>query len=262
MAQVITRNPAAATARAPQPAQTGIEVNPQLVGLRLATEADAAQIAELYAPYAAGVAVNFEYEAPNAEEFAARIRLVQRRFPFIVATHPGPDGERIIGYTFARPMGDRPAFAWSADPSIYLRRECRGRHLGPLLYEALEPILKYQGIVELFSSVTVSASDDLADLDDPAARERTLARVHDPHLPATSPRFHRSQGYVPVGREYGIGYKLGTWYDKLWMQKHLRSPRPERPEPVIALPDVPRAVIDDALEGALRAYRERAAAAQ
>ncbi|KAB8290979.1 GNAT family N-acetyltransferase [Bifidobacterium avesanii] len=224
------------------------------ITLRLATPQDAGEIAEFYAPYATGTAVNFEYDAPDAAEFARRIEGVQRTFPFITAVRHDPfGGEHIVGYVFATPMGSRPAYTWSADTSIYLNRDYRGHRIGTLLYDALEPILAYQGVVELFSCITVSEHDDLADLTDPAAREATLARVNDPHLPVTSPRFHRAKGYFPVGRELGVGYKLGTWYDKLWMQKHLQA-RPAEPKPLVKLPDVPESVIDDAFARALERH--------
>lgn len=227
------------------------------VTLRLATPQDAGEIAAFYAPYATDTAVNFEYDAPDAAEFARRIEGVQRTFPFIVAVEHDPSGgtERIVGYVFAVPMGSRPAYTWSADTSIYLDRSHRGHRIGTLLYDALEPILRYQGIVELFSCITVSEHDDLTDFRDPTALELTVSRVQDPHLPVTSPRFHKAKGYFPVGRELGVGYKLGTWYDKLWMQKHLQA-RPAEPKPIVTLPNVPAHVIEEAFAEALRLREE------
>lgn len=224
----------------------------QPITLRLVTTQDAGEIAAFYAPYAINTAVNFEYDAPDATEFARRIDEVQRTFPFIVAVeHNQSSGkEHIVGYVFASPMGSRPAYTWSADTSIYLNQKYRGYRIGTLLYDALEPILRYQGIVELFSCITVSEHDDLTDFRDPAALELTVSRAQDPHLPVTSPRFHKANGYFPVGREYGVGYKLGTWYDKLWMQKHLQA-RPITPAPLITLPNVPKDVIENAFAQAL-----------
>ncbi|MBT1179814.1 GNAT family N-acetyltransferase [Bifidobacterium vespertilionis] len=232
------------------------------VSLRLATPQDAGEIAAFYAPYATDTAINFEYDAPDAAEFAWRIESVQRTFPFIVTVEHDPSSgkEHIVGYVFASPMGSRPAYTWSADTSIYLNRNYRGHRIGTLLYDALEPILRYQGIVELFSCITVSEHDDLTDFRDPSALELTVSRVYDPHLPATSPRFHKANGYFPVGREYGVGYKLGTWYDKLWMQKHLQ-PRPATPAPLITLPNVPEGVIEDAFAQALNQHNKYMASA-
>lgn len=227
-----------------------------LLRLRLARREDAVQIARFYAPYALETAVNFEYEAPDAEEFARRIDRVQQRFPFIVAelVHADADDDdadahRVVGYAFAVAMGDRPAWDWAIDTSIYLDREVRGHHIGSTLYRALEEILVRQNVVESLSCITVSEQDDLRDLNDlndQALRERTWSKVQDPHLPMTSPRFHAANGYTVVGREPGVGFKFNTWYDKLWMQKRLQ-PRPARPLPVVPLPQLPQNIVDEVL---------------
>ena len=193
-----------------------------LLRLRLARREDAVQIARFYAPYALETAVNFEYEAPDVEEFARRIDRVQPRFPFIVAE-----------------LGHAAAADADAD----------GHHIGSTLYRALEEILVRQNVVESLSCITVSEQDDLRDLNDlndQALRERTWSKVQDPHLPLTSPRFHAANGYTVVGREPGVGFKFDTWYDKLWMQKRLQ-PRPVRPLPVVPLPQLPQEIVDEVL---------------
>ena len=100
------------------------------VSLRLAREEDAGDMARFYRPYVVSTAVNFEYDPPDAAEFRHRIRTVLQRFAFIVAV--SRDGQ-VIGYTFAHPMGDRPAYAWSIGTSIYLDQAVRGRHVGSAL---------------------------------------------------------------------------------------------------------------------------------
>lgn len=241
-----------AVATAKQGALTGGHVS-----LRLARASDAEEIARFYAPYALGTAINFEYEAPDAVEFARRIETVEKTYPFIVAVERGGEGsastERVVGYAFASPMGARPAYGWSIDTSIYLDRSVRGRGIGTALYAGLEAVLREQGVVNIFACITVRGDDDLHDLPASAVGElgavskecgsAGVQSVDDPHLPLASPRFHAAKGFHVVGREIGCGYKLGRWYDKLWMEKQLAS-RNSAPTPVTLLSDLPAGEVE------------------
>lgn len=213
------------------------------VSLRIGSEHDAEDIARFYKPYVMSTAVNFEYDSPDAAEFRQRIRKVLEKFPFIVAVR---DNTQVIGYTFAHPMGDRPAFAWSVGTSIYLDQSVRGRHVGSALYAALEAILVEQHIVNVFSCITVRRHDALSDIGGPRTEDGIENDTVDAHLPATSPRFHTALGFKPVGREYSCGNKFGNWYDKLWMEKHI-SERTFHPTPVISLQELSQETITNGL---------------
>ncbi|MCI1649313.1 GNAT family N-acetyltransferase [Bifidobacterium tibiigranuli] len=257
-----------------QPKQSEQE-RPSSITLRLARVEDARDIAQFYAHYVTETAINFEYDIPPKEEFAKRIELVSTRYPFIVADL---NGSQVVGYAFAHPMGERPAYGWSADMSIYLDADFRGHRIGSALYQALEALLKAQHVVSLFSCITVRRDDSLADigglppqLDDVAGDDSNgngtagtgngvnstvRTGIHDPHLPDTSPRFHAALGYKPVGRNYAAGYKLGTWYDKLWMEKPLR-PLEAKPEPIVPITELSKELIAKALEDGTQLIRQR-----
>jgi phosphinothricin acetyltransferase len=259
-----------------QPEQTeqSEQERPNSITLRLARVKDAHDIARFYAHYVTETAINFEYDIPPEEEFAKRIELVSTRYPFIVADL---NGSQVVGYAFAHPMGERPAYGWSADTSIYLDADFRGHRIGPALYQALETLLKAQHVVRLFSCITVRGDDSLADigglppqLDDVIGNDEdngtagadnsidatVRTETHDPHLPDTSPRFHAALGYKPVGRNYAAGYKLGTWYDKLWMEKPLR-PLESKPKPIVPITELSKELIVKALEEGTRLIRQR-----
>ena len=211
--------------------------------IRMAVQEDAFDIATFYAPYVLDTAINFEYEPPSAEDYRHRIIDVERRLPFLVAVN----GQgQVIGYTYANPMGLRPAFAWSIVTSIYLDQSIRGQGVGTRLYRALELILKQQHVVNMFACITVAKDDNLADVYGGNPARRKLG-ADDPHLPGVSPRFHSAYGFVPVGREIDCGYKLGRWYDKLWMEKHINS-SDGAPEAVISLPDIDARLVHDVLD--------------
>ena len=59
------------------------------VTLRMAREADAPALLEIYGPYVTDTAVTFEYEVPGVEEFAGRITAILARYPYLVAESEG-----------------------------------------------------------------------------------------------------------------------------------------------------------------------------
>jgi len=62
--------------------------------------------------------------------------------------------------------------------------------------------------------------------------------VDDPHLSRASIDFHTRLGYAVAGTFHRCGYKFGTWYSMVWMEKcigaHEANPAPVRPFPELA----------------------------
>ena len=108
------------------------------IKIRAATEADAAEILNIYAPYITDTAITFEYDVPTLEEFTGRIRHTLEKYPYLVAVR---DSE-IIGYAYAGAFYGRAAYDWSAETTIYVKKGCRHSGVGKLLYQALETALK------------------------------------------------------------------------------------------------------------------------
>ena len=67
------------------------------IKIRPATEADAAEILNIYAPYITDTAITFEYDVPTLEEFTGRIRHTLEEYPYLVAVSQG----EIVGYAYA-----------------------------------------------------------------------------------------------------------------------------------------------------------------
>ena len=78
------------------------------IKIRPATEADAAEILNIYAPYITDTAITFEYDVPTLEEFTGRIRHTLEKYPYLVAVR---DSE-IIGYAYAGAFYGRAAYDW------------------------------------------------------------------------------------------------------------------------------------------------------
>ena len=168
------------------------------ITIRTAALGDAAALLAIYAPYVEQTAITFEYEVPSLEEFRGRIAHTLRRYPYLVAEENG----EILGYAYTGPFGERAAYSWAVETSIYLRQDVRGRGLGKRLYQALEDVSRAQHVQSLYACI---AYPDAADA----------------HLSGNSVAFHTHLGYTTVGRFPHCGYKFGTWYNMTWMEKTL-----------------------------------------
>lgn len=185
------------------------------ISIRMATEADAKEILEIYTPYITDTAISFEYDIPSVEEFAQRIRESLQMYPYIVAL----EGNRIVGYAYASAFKKRVAYDWAVETTVYLKQDCRGRGLGKKLYLALEDILRRQNIINLNACIAYTLETDI-------------------HLDNTSAIFHEHLGYKKVAHFTKCGYKFGTWYDMIWMEK-LLGEHPDKPKPVIPITKLP-----------------------
>ena len=166
--------------------------------VRQAEIADAEDILDIYRPYVEKTAITFEYTPPSIDEMENRIKERKGKYPFLVLEND----ERILGYAYLSPFKERDAYNWSAETSIYLRLNQRGRGLGTILLEALE---KEAGKMNLLS------------LDACIAVPREESR----YLTDQSRRFHEKRGYKTVAHFPFSGYKFGTWFDMIWMEKEI-----------------------------------------
>lgn len=183
--------------------------------IRPASPEDAAALLDIYAPYVRGTAITFEYEAPGLEEFRDRIRRTLERYPYLAAEAAG----ELVGYAYAGPFKDRAAYDWAAETSVYLRTDRKRRGVGGQLYRALEDILKKQNVRNLYACVACPAEEG------------------DARLTRDSVDFHAHMGWRIVGEFRGCGYKFGTWYNMVWMEKRVGG-LPAAPGPFIPFPDL------------------------
>jgi len=183
--------------------------------IRLALPQDARQLMEIYAPYVEKTAISFETAPPTATAMLRRRDEIVQRYPYLVVEQE----KELLGFAYAHPFVGRAAYDWSAETTIYLRMDARGKGLGGMLYHKLEDILKAQGILNLNACIAVPKGAD------------------DEYLTHASVDFHAHLGYKPVGTFHDSGYKFGRWYDMVWMEKilgeHTTPVAPIRPFPTI-----------------------------
>jgi len=164
--------------------------------IRKATLEDAEKLLEIYAPYVLHTAITFEYEVPSIEEFRQRIEETSSHFPYLVAEENGV----LLGYAYAGKFKERAAYSWAVEMTVYVDRSRRRGGVGKALYEGLEAELKVQGILNLNACIAYTEKpDEILELD--------------------SVYFHEHMGYRKVAHFHKCGYKLGHWYDMIWMEK-------------------------------------------
>ena len=160
--------------------------------IRIAQISDIPAVLDIYAPYVENSTATFEYTVPTLEEFTCRFREITRQYPWLVWEE---DGE-ILGYAYASAPYTRAAYAWCAEPSIYLRPDARGRGIGTKLYRCLETILAEQGYHILYALVTEENRESIA--------------------------FHEKFSYTKRAFFPDCGWKFQRWLGIFWMEKRLK----------------------------------------
>lgn len=177
--------------------------------LRVARPSDAAAIQQIYGYYVENTAITCEVATPSVTELTGRITKTLEKFPYLVATLD----ERVVGFAYVSPANPRAAYQWTVETSIYVDRNCRGKHVGTRLYDMLEELCRRMRVVNMTAHIVYPHDDQ-----------------PDQYLTLASPKFHAAYGYRLAGRFDQNVYKFDKWYDMIWMEKaiaeHGHDPAP------------------------------------
>lgn len=183
----------------------GMDINEIII--RSAVPADAKELLNIYAPYVTDTAITFEYEIPSLQEFEERIRTTLAKFPYLAAEQNG----KLIGYAYASPFKQRAAYSRAVETSIYVKLEEKGKGIGRLLYEMLEAVLARQNVLNLNACIAYPNPESIG--------------------------FHEHLGYRTIAHFTQCGFKLGKWYDMIWMEKMLGE-HTEEPAAFLPFPEI------------------------
>lgn len=161
--------------------------------IRQATEADAAALLAIYAPYVESTAVSFETVAPSVGEFAARIAKSLSKWQYLVAECDGS----VAGYAYGSTHRERAAYRYSVEVSAYLAPQFHRQGIGGALYRRLFDDLIAKGYCSAFAGITLPNEASVG--------------------------MHRSVGFEEIGVFKRIGWKFDRWHDVAWMQRTLRE---------------------------------------
>jgi L-amino acid N-acyltransferase YncA len=162
--------------------------------INIASEKDAKQIADIYAPCVRDTFISFETEPPTTLLMSQRILTTTQKYPWLVTRR----GETVLAYAYASQHRDRNAYPWSVDVGIYVLASERRTGLGRRLYEGLFQILRLQGFYNAYAGIAL------------------------PNL--ASVKLHESHGFQALGVYKCVGFKLGAWRDVGWWHLPLKKP--------------------------------------
>jgi phosphinothricin acetyltransferase len=117
------------------------------------------------------------------------------KYPALIATQDGGDGS-VLGWAGLSPWSPRPAYARTAENSVYVHEAWRGKGLGKLLMRELIAMALRDTPVRVM-----------------------VARIAQPSPGSVA--LHTSLGFKPVGTLRRCGEKFGRILDVLIMELHL-----------------------------------------
>ena len=126
--------------------------------IRFAEEKDVEALVSIYNYYIENTTCTLELEALSPEEFGARVAKITERFPYLVYEE---DGE-VLGYAYLNDFNPRGGYRFTADLSLYVAQDARGKGIGRALYEAIEPMAKEMGLQNIVSLITSENEASLA----------------------------------------------------------------------------------------------------
>jgi phosphinothricin acetyltransferase len=163
--------------------------------VRGATAVDQRAILDIYNDAVLHSTATFDLEPRTWEEqqqWADEHRLPYRVLVAVV-------GETVAGWGSLSPFRARPGYRFTAEDSVYVHEDFRGRGIAAALLERLIEAAQQGG----FHSIMALIDGDNE----------------------VSVRLHERFGFRHVGRFPEVGFKFGRWLDVVHMQKMLDSQR-------------------------------------
>ncbi len=160
--------------------------------VRAASNGDAERIAAIYAHHVRHGTATFDTVPLSAAAMAEKIDgLLARDCPFLVAEVDA----LVVGYAYAAPFRDRPAYAGTVEDSIYLDPDWTGRGIGKALLTALIDACEAAGFRQMIAVAGGGEPGSVA--------------------------LHIACGFSHAGRMQSVGRKFGRWLDTIYMQRAL-----------------------------------------
>lgn len=162
--------------------------------IRLASEADAERIGEIYNWYVSNTIITFETAEVSPAEMKRRIHEKLNRYDWIV----GEFRRRIVGYAYYGPFRPRAAYGHTVESTVYLSRDSTGKGLGRQIYSALIQSAADRGFREVIGVIALPNPASIA--------------------------LHQALGFREAGTLRAVGHKFNKYVDVSLWQRSLNRP--------------------------------------
>ncbi|OIQ37631.1 MAG: phosphinothricin acetyltransferase [Bacteroidetes bacterium MedPE-SWsnd-G1] len=144
---------------------------------------DAKQIVAIYNYYVLNSIVTFDKTPFLESDFVARIRNIQKKYPFIVYE----ENDTILGYAYANKWREKPAYKQTVESTVYVKYNIHNKGIGTKLYTVL--------LNELLASNYHTVVGGLSLPND------------------ASIKLHENFGFKKVAHFKEVGFKFDNWVD-------------------------------------------------
>lgn len=163
--------------------------------IRATRAGDAAALAEIYADAVLHGLGTFEEAPPSPVEMEARrLRVAAAGLPHLVDEEEG----RVLGFAHASPFRSRAAYRFTAEDTVYVHPDAKGRGVGRRLLGGVVAGCEARGLHQLVALVGDSGN-------------------------TASLRLHHALGFTNAGVLPAIGFKHGRWVDVVCLQLALNG---------------------------------------
>lgn len=159
-----------------------------VVVIRRATAADAAEIARIYNHYVETSSATFDFEPKSAEDRVAWLSGRRPEHPVFVAERDGV----VVGWGALSPYGARRGWRYTAEVGVYVDSAVTGAGIGPRLTMTLVDAAREGGLHALMSQVVAD---------------------NEPSL-----KMAERAGFTRVGTLREVGRKFDRWLDVALME--------------------------------------------
>jgi L-amino acid N-acyltransferase YncA len=164
------------------------------VTIRHARIDDLPSILSIYNDAILNTTATFDLEAQTLAEREIWFRQFGDRYPLLIAESDG----HVAGYCGLTSFRSKPAYARTAEISIYIDREFRGQRIGTALLDRMLPMAAELGFHVIIAGITGGN--------------------------VSSVRLHEKFGFEFIGAFREVGYKFDAWQDVWFYQKILHQP--------------------------------------
>jgi L-amino acid N-acyltransferase YncA len=155
-----------------------------------ATHDDLPGILEIYNEAVANTTASYDYEPRTLDHRIAWFDdHVKNNLPvFVALNEPG----RVLGWSALNRYHDRMGYQFTAENSVYVAANLRGKGIGKLLMHPLIDAARQRGLHAILAGID-------------AENEASI-------------RLHTSFGFVKVAHFKQVGFKFGRWLDVVYME--------------------------------------------